>query len=88
MAGSPAASEERAMSSPTQVPQAALKYDLEVQQDGRLDFVVPLAPGSRVAVFVVEEPDNAGDLLAAAESSLGFWDNPYDDEDWNRAPTG
>jgi len=25
------------------------------------------------------------DLLAAAESSLGFWDNPFDDEDWNDA---
>jgi hypothetical protein len=24
-------------------------------------------------------------LLKAAESSLGFWDNPLDDEDWNNA---
>jgi hypothetical protein len=23
------------------------------------------------------------DLLTAAESSLDFWDNPFDDEDWN-----
>lgn len=23
------------------------------------------------------------DLLAAAESSTDFWDNPEDDEDWN-----
>ena len=25
------------------------------------------------------------ELLRAAESSLGFWDNPQDDEDWNDA---
>jgi hypothetical protein len=23
------------------------------------------------------------DLLAAAQTSLEFWDNPLDDEDWN-----
>jgi hypothetical protein len=23
------------------------------------------------------------DLLAAAASTVGFWDNPQDDEDWN-----
>ena len=33
--------------------------------------------------FVVEEPDALNDLFAA-QSSLGFWDNPYDDEDWNK----
>jgi len=25
------------------------------------------------------------DLLSAAQSSLDFWNNPYDDEDWNYA---
>jgi hypothetical protein len=25
------------------------------------------------------------DLIAAAQSSLDFWDNPFDDEDWNEA---
>jgi predicted nucleotidyltransferase len=40
-------------------------------------------------IFVVEEPaDRFDDLLAAAESSLAFWDNPYDDEDWNHAWPG
>jgi hypothetical protein len=30
------------------------------------------------------EPDNIADLTEAAVSSLGFWDNPLDDEDWNQ----
>ena len=25
------------------------------------------------------------DLIQAAQSSLDFWDNPFDDEDWNNA---
>jgi hypothetical protein len=32
-----------------------------------------------------ESADDFNDLLSAAESSLGFWDNPWDDEDWNDA---
>ncbi|HBY93892.1 MAG TPA: hypothetical protein DEP84_07950 [Chloroflexi bacterium] len=39
-----------------------------------------------VTVFVIEEPAEAfNDLLSAAESSLDFWDNPFDDKDWNNA---
>jgi len=71
---------------PMITPKTALKYDVEVQEQGRLELTVPFSAGSRVAVFVVEEPDDFSDLVAAAESSLGFWDNPYDDEDWNNAP--
>jgi len=34
----------------------------------------------------VEEPaDSPDDLISAAQSSLDFWDSPYDDEDWNDA---
>jgi hypothetical protein len=29
------------------------------------------------------EDDTFQDLLAAAQTSLEFWDNPLDDEDWN-----
>jgi hypothetical protein len=37
-------------------------------------------------VFVIPEPqESLSDLLAAATSSLAFWDNPLDDEDWNDA---
>lgn len=25
------------------------------------------------------------DLIAAAQTSLVFWDNPFDDQDWNDA---
>ena len=32
---------------------------------------------------VDSEDDTFQDLLAAAQSSLEFWDNPVDDEDWN-----
>jgi len=63
--------------------QTALKYDAEVKDDGRLELNVPLAPGSHVTVFVIESPNGAvQDLLLASQSSLEFWDNPLDDEDW------
>jgi len=62
----------------------ALKYDAEVQDNGRLELTVPLPAGARVIVFVIEESDStAADLVAAAKSSVDFWDNPLDDEDWN-----
>lgn len=68
------------------MPETALKYDLEVTLDGRIELQVPFPPGSRLGVFVVEEPpESFGDLVEAAESSLDFWDNPFDDEDWNDA---
>jgi hypothetical protein len=49
-------------------------------------LAVPFPPGAQVIVFVIEAGDSsAADLVSAAESSLGFWDNPLDDEDWNNA---
>lgn len=69
------------------MPQTAIKYELEVQEDGRVELRVPFPTGSRVTVFVVEDVnDGFSDLVAAANTSLDFWDNPYDDEDWNTAP--
>jgi len=44
-------------------------------------------PG-RVRVIILEGDKcvaEKDDLLQAAQSSLGFWDNAYDDEDWNDA---
>lgn len=65
---------------------SVLKYELEVGDHGRVELNVPLAAGARVTVFVVPEPaDKFTDLMAAAESSLDFWNNPWDDEDWNNA---
>jgi hypothetical protein len=67
----------------------ALKYETEVQQDGRIELSVPLPSGARVVVFVIEETSESfADLLSAAQSSTDFWDNPYDDEDWNDAKAG
>ena len=35
---------------------------------------------------VIEEPfETTHDLVSAAQSSLDFWDNPYDNEDWKNA---
>jgi hypothetical protein len=71
------------------MPQPAFKYELEVQEGGKVELNVPLSRGAWVAVFVVEEPkDDLSDLLLAAQSSLDFWDNPIDDEVWNNAAKG
>jgi hypothetical protein len=61
--------------------QTAFKYEVEVQEGGKVELNVPLSKGAWVAVFVVEEPeDDFRDLVLAAQSSLDFWDNPIDDE--------
>ena len=67
--------------------QTALKYDVEVDEDGRVELRVPFPSGARFTVFVIQEPEPEAfyDLVSAAESSLDFWDNPLDDEDWNQA---
>jgi hypothetical protein len=31
-----------------------------------------------------ESDEELTDLISAAQSTLDFWDNPYDDEDWSR----
>lgn len=68
------------------MPQTALKYDVEVIEEGRVELHGPFSPGERIIVFVVKETvDVVDDLLEAAQSSLDFWDNPFDDEDWNDA---
>jgi len=67
------------------IPQTALKYDVEVKKNGHVELTVPFQEGSLVTVFVVKPPENFDDLVKAAESSLDYWDNPFDDEDWNNA---
>ena len=57
----------------------ALKTETEVDEDGRVTLQVPFPSGTRVTVFVVREPDGCEDLVGAAESSQGFWDNPLDE---------
>ncbi len=65
--------------------QNALKYDVQVTENGQVELTVPFPAGSHVVVFVVETGESFSDLIMAAESSLAFWDNPIDDEDWNNA---
>ena len=65
--------------------QTALKYDAEVNRDGRVELTVPFPPGAHVTVFVLETGETFSDLMKASESSLDFWNNSMDDEDWNNA---
>jgi len=68
------------------MPNKALRYEAEVLNDGRVEVCVPLPVGSHVTVLVMpEHTDDAADLAHAAQTSLDFWDNPLDDEDWNDA---
>jgi hypothetical protein len=64
----------------------ALRYELKVPDSGRLEVPVPLPAGSHVTVYVVESTrEELEELVAIANSSIEFWDNPFDDEDWNNA---
>jgi hypothetical protein len=67
-------------------PQTALKYEVQLTPDGRLDLPVPLPAGTSVTVFIIPQTgDDFSDLVSASQSSLDFWDNPLDEEDWNDA---
>ena len=59
---------------------------MEIGPGGKLELQLPIPPGTRVEVLVLApEGDPFEDLVQAAQSSTGFWDNPLDDEDWNDA---
>jgi len=65
-------------------PTTAVKYDVQVKKNGKVELSVPFPEGSHITILVIGTPkDNLSDLLAAAQSSTDFWDNPIDDEDWN-----
>jgi hypothetical protein len=65
---------------------APIKYEVEVQEHGRIELQVPFAAGQKVVVLVMEdETGDFNDILAASSSSLEFWDNPIDDAEWNNA---
>jgi hypothetical protein len=65
--------------------QTALKYELEIKEDGHVEIDVPFPAGTHIIVFVLESGETFHDLLTASKSSLDFWNNPFDDEDWNNA---
>ena len=64
-----------------------IRMDTVVGPGGKVEGTVPLPAGTSVEVIVRgAEVDDCRDLVEAAQSSTGFWDNPLDDEDWNDAP--
>ena len=65
--------------------QTALKYDVEVKEDGLVELDVPFHAGAHLTVFIVQSGDAFNDLLMASESSTDLWNNSFDDEDWNNA---
>jgi hypothetical protein len=69
------------------MPKTALTYEVEVTEEGRVELQGPFSPGERIIIFVVKafNAPFEDDLIQAAQSSLDFWDNPFDDEDWNNA---
>lgn len=72
------------MADSTALPQAAVKYNAVVQEDGRIELTVPFARGAQLTIFVIAEADDSfHDMLHAAATSITFWDNSFDDEDWN-----
>jgi hypothetical protein len=62
----------------------AFTLQTEVLPTGKIEATVPLLPGTRVQLIVLaEDDDDCSDLLRAAASTMGFWDNPEDDAEWN-----
>ena len=68
------------------MPQNAYKFEANIGPEGKLELTVPIPEGTCVEVLVLApEIDDFSDLVMASTSSLDFWDNPIDDEDWNNA---
>jgi hypothetical protein len=68
------------------MPQNAYKFQANIGPEGKLELTVPIAEGTCVEVLVLApRADDFSDLVAASTSSLDFWDNRMDDEDWNSA---
>lgn len=75
------------MSVPDSSLPSAFKYDVTVQESGRVEIQTSLTGGSKATVFVVpnDQADEFRDLLEATRGGLEFWDNSLDDADWNNA---
>lgn len=66
--------------------QQAYRFTGTIDPNGKVEIAVPLAPGTPVEILILTPAwDESADLVSAAGSSTGFWDNPLDDEDWNNA---
>jgi hypothetical protein len=65
---------------------SAFEFEAIVSPNGTIEVAVPVPPGTKVEVLVLTSDDgDCSDLVSAASANLGFWDNPWDDEDWNNA---
>ena len=70
------------------MPHPGFRFEADVDDGGTVTLKIPLPPGTRVEIVVLApEIDEFSDLMQAASSSMEFWDNPWDDEDWNNAPS-
>jgi hypothetical protein len=69
-------------------PRTAWTFDAEVGEQGQITLQTPLPPRARVEVIVLPRANEFADFAAAAQSSLDFWDNSLDDEDWNDVGPG
>ena len=77
------------MSTANHHPRPARTSEVHARDDGKVEFAGPFQPGERLTVIVIPEAAREfDDLVDAAGSTLDFWDNPLDDEDWNAAQTG
>ena len=66
----------------------ALKYRAEVGAGGEEQLPRPrLSQGTPVEIIVLvrESEDEDDGLLRASVKTMDFWDNPVDDEVWNKA---
>ena len=68
----------------------AVQYELFVDAAGRLEIPsLGLPAGTPVEVIVLvsdqsrEQNEELSHLQAASDTSIGFWNNPIDDETWN-----
>ena len=66
----------------------ALKYRAEVGADGEVTLPrLRLSQGTPVGIIVLvrASEDEDDGLLRASVKTMDFWDNPVDDEVWNKA---
>jgi hypothetical protein len=66
--------------------QPARRYEAVVQDNGHIEHTAPFSAGECVLIMVMSALGHEvefHDITLAAESSLDFWNNSFDDEDWS-----
>jgi hypothetical protein len=69
------------------LPSPIIPLEVEVGEQGQVNLQVPFSTGQKITVLVITpQPETTTThLVAAATSSLAFWDNAIDDAEWNNA---